>query len=176
MAWAIAIEGNPFATILLGYPHDASVHIVPAVADKSKETAFYVQDDWKVTPRLTVNMGLRYEWSTPYTERYNRLQFNDFTGDTGISIPVPRDASGQFPQFGQIGEIRGVSTFPTSGHRNAPVDRNNWAPRLGFAYQLTSNTVLRGGAGVFYGMNVATNFQYAGPCICKNGPDVFHQR
>jgi hypothetical protein len=166
-------EGNPFATILLGYPHDASIHIVPAVADKSKETAFYVQDDWKITPRLTVNMGLRYEWSTPYTERYNRLQFNDFTGDTGVSIPVARDASGQFPQFGQIGEIRGVSTFPTSGHRNAPVDRNNWAPRLGFAYQLTSNTVLRGGAGVFYGMNVATNFQYAGPAFAKTAQMYF---
>jgi Carboxypeptidase regulatory-like domain/TonB dependent receptor len=166
-------QGNPFATILLGYPHDASLHIVPAVADKSKETAFYVQDDWKVTPRLTVNIGLRYEWSTPYTERYNRLQFNDFTGDTGISIPVARDASGQFPQFGQIGEIRGVSTFPTSGHRNSPVDRNNWAPRLGFAYQLTSNTVVRAGAGVFYGMNVATNFQYAGPAFAKTANMYF---
>jgi hypothetical protein len=166
-------EGNPFATILTGYAHDASLHLVPAVADKSKETAFYVQDDWKVTPKLTVNIGLRYEWSTPYTERYNRLQFNDFTGDTGISIPVARDASGQFPQFGQIGEIRGVSTFPTSGHRNSPVDRNNWAPRLGFAYQLTSNTVVRAGAGVFYGMNVATNFQYAGPAFAKTANMYF---
>ncbi|MFL6304867.1 MAG: TonB-dependent receptor domain-containing protein [Candidatus Sulfotelmatobacter sp.] len=164
-------QGNPFATILLGYPHDASLHIVPAVADKSKETAFYVQDDWKVTPRLTVNIGLRYEWSTPYTERSNRLQFNDFTADTGISIPVDRSA--QFPQFGQIGEIRGVSVFPTSGHRNSPVDRNNWAPRVGFAYQLTSNTVVRAGAGVFYGMNVATNFQYAGPAFAKTANMYF---
>src|SRR5437763_5843477 len=166
-------QGNPFATILLGYPHDASLHIVPAVADKSKETAFYVQDDWKVTPRLTVNIGLRYEWSTPYTERFNRLQFNDFTADTGISIPVNRDASGTFPQFGQIGEIRGISAFPSSGDRYSPVDRNNWAPRLGFAYQLTSNTVLRGGAGVFYGMNVATNFQYAGPAFAKTANMYF---
>ena len=166
-------QGNPFATILLGYPHDASLHLVPAVADKSKETAFYVQDDWKVTPRLTVNIGLRYEWSTPYSERFNRLQFNDFNGDTGISIPVSRDASGQFPQFGQIGEIRGISVFPNSSHRNAPVDRNNWAPRLGFAYQLASNTVLRGGAGVFYGMNVATNFQYAGPAFAKTAQMYF---
>jgi len=166
-------EGNPFATILLGYPHDASLHIVPAVANKSKETAFFVQDDWKVTPRLTLNVGLRYEWSTPYTERLNRIQFNDFTGDTGISIPFDRDGSGLFPQFGQIGEIRGTSIFPTSGHRNSPVDRNNFAPRLGFAYQLASNTVLRGGAGVFYGMNVATNFQYAGPAFAKTASIFF---
>ena len=166
-------EGNPFATILLGYPHDASLHLVPAVADKSKETAFFVLDDWKATPKLTLNFGLRYEWSTPYSERFNRLQFNDFTGDTGIGIPVDRDQTGTFPQFGQIGEIRGTSTFPTSGRRNSPVDRNNFAPRLGFAYQLASNTVLRGGAGVFYGMNVATNFQYAGPAFAKTANMFF---
>ena len=166
-------QGNPFATILTGYPHDASLHLVPAVADKSMETGFYVQDDWKVTPRLTVNLGLRYEWSTPYSERYNRLQFNDFTGDTGISIPVDRDGTGLFPQFGQIGGIGGISTFPTSGHRHSPVDRNNWAPRLGFAYQLASNTVLRGGVGIFYGMNVATNFQYAGPAFAKTASMFF---
>jgi hypothetical protein len=166
-------EGNPFATILLGYPHDASLHIVPAVADKSKETAFFVQDDWKATSKLTLNFGLRYEWSTPYTERFNRLQFNDFSGDTGISIPVDRDQTGTFPQFGQVGEIRGTSLFPNPGRRNTPVDRNNFAPRLGFAYQLASNTVLRGGAGVFYGMNVATNFQYAGPAFAKTANMFF---
>src|SRR5205807_2874758 len=96
-----------------------------------------------------------------------------FTGDTGISIPLDRDASGMFPQFGQIGEIRGATVFPSSGHRNSPVDRNNFAPRFGFAYQLASNTVLRGGAGVFYGMNVATNFQYAGPAFAKTATIYF---
>jgi len=168
-------QGNPFATILLGYPADASLHLVPAVADKSKETAFFVQDDWKATPKLTLNFGLRYEWSTPYTERFNRLQFNDFTGDTGINIPVNRNLDPSNPQFdfGQIGEIQGTSIFPTSGRRNSPVDRNNFAPRFGFAYQLAPNTVLRGGAGVFYGMNVATNFQYAGPAFAKTANMFF---
>ncbi|HKV76941.1 MAG TPA: TonB-dependent receptor [Candidatus Sulfotelmatobacter sp.] len=166
-------EGNPFATILTGYPAGASLHIVPAVADLSKETAFYVLDDLKITPKLTLNLGLRYEWSTPYSERYNRLTFSNFKSDTGISIPVLRDASGNLPQLGQIGEIMGTTVFPTSGHRNATVDRNNFAPRFGFAYQLASNTVLRGGAGVFYGMNVATNFQYAGPPFAKTAQMYF---
>jgi hypothetical protein len=62
----------------------------------------------------------------------------------------------------------GTTVFPTSSHRNSTVDRNNFAPRLGFAYQLANNTVVRGGAGVFYGMNVATNFQYAGPAFQKS--------
>jgi len=173
-------EGNPFATILLGYPDPggSELHLVPAVADRSKETAFYVQDDWKATSKLTLNLGLRYEWSTPYSERFNRLQFNNFSGDTGINIPFNRDQSGLLPpalvqQLGQIGEIRGTSTFASSSRRNAPVDRNNFAPRLGFAYQLASNTVLRAGAGVFYGMNVATNFQYAGPAFAKTASIFF---
>jgi len=166
-------EGNPFATILTGFPAGASIHLVPAVADMSKETGFYVQDDWKVTPKLTLNLGLRYEWSTPYTERKNQLTFSNFKGDTGIAIPVARDASGLFPGFGQLGEIMGTTVFPTSGNRNATVDRNNVAPRFGFAYQLASNTVLRGGAGVFYGMNVATNFQYAGPPFAKTAQMYF---
>jgi hypothetical protein len=160
-------EGNPFATILTGWAYSGSYNIVPAVADKSKETGFYVQDDWKVTSKLTVNIGLRYEWSTPYTERFNRLQFSDFTGNTGISIPVDRDQQG-VANLGQIGAIMGTTVFPTSSQRNSTVDRNNFAPRLGFAYQLGANTVLRGGAGVFYGMNVATNFQYAGPAFQKS--------
>ena len=63
-------QGNPFASLLFGYPDDSSViNIYPAVANKSKETGFYFQDDWKVNSKLTVNLGLRYEWSTPYTER-----------------------------------------------------------------------------------------------------------
>ena len=166
-------EGNPFATILAGFPYSGQINIVPALADKSKETGFFVQDDWKVTPRLTVNAGLRYEWSTPYSERFNRLQFSDFSADTGISIPVDRDGTGSVAGLGQIGEIMGTTVFPTSSKRNSTVDRNNLAPRLGFAYQLTNNTVIRGGAGVFYGMNVATNFQYAGPAFQKSANIYF---
>jgi len=168
-------EGNPFATILTGFPYSGQVNIVPALSDKSKETGFYVQDDWKITPRLTVNVGLRYEWSTPYSERFNRLQFNDFSGDTGISIPVSRNQDPNHPEIdlGQIGEVMGTTVFPSSSKRNSSVDRNNFAPRLGFAYQLANNTVIRGGAGVFYGMNVATNFQYAGPAFQKSANIYF---
>lgn len=148
-------EGNAFATILTGFAYGGELNIVPAVADKSRETAFFIQDDWKVTSKLTLNLGLRYEWSSPYTERFDRLQFSDFNGDSGIDIPG-------------LGPIRGTTIFAGSNRRSAPVDRNNFAPRLGFAYQLAPNTVLRGGAGMFYGMNVATNFQYAGTAFRKS--------
>jgi hypothetical protein len=154
--------GNTFASILLGWGDSGQLNILPAVADKSKETSFYFQDDWKVTSNLTLNLGLRYEWSTPYTERHNRIQFSDFTGDSGITLPG-------------LGAIRGITRFATNDRRHAPVDRNNWAPRLGFAYQLGPNTVLRGGAGIYYGLSVATNFQYTGTAFRKSAAIHFTQ-
>ena len=148
-------EGNAFASILTGFPYSGELNIVPAVADLSKETAFFVQDDWKVNSKLTVNLGLRYEWSSPYSERFNRSQFSNFTGDSGITVPG-------------LGAIKGTTVFASSKQRTAPVDRNNFAPRFGFAYQLSPQTVVRGGAGMFYGMNVATNFQYAGTAFRRS--------
>ena len=71
-----------------------------------------------------------------------------------------------------VGTVRGTTVFATGSQRNIPVDRNNWAPRVGFAYQVNDKTVVRGGAGVYYGMNVATNFQYPGPAFSST-PAVF---
>jgi hypothetical protein len=156
----VVTEGDSFAGLLLGYGTSGAMRLKPAVADKSKETGFYIQDDWKVSPKLTLNLGLRYEWSTPYTERYNRSQFADFAANTGVAVPG-------------FGEIRGTSIFSTSGRRNIPVDRNNFAPRLGVAYSWDSKTVIRAGAGIYYGMNIATNFQYSGPAFYKDAPILF---
>lgn len=157
--------GNAIASLLLGYGNNNSfITIRPRVADKSAETAFYIQDDWKVSPKLTINLGLRYEWSNPYTERFNRAQFSDFNGNSGITVDgLP---------FGS-GPLLGTTLFPTSGDRSIPTDRNNFAPRLGIAYAPNNKTVIRGGAGIYYGMNVATNFQYAGPAFSKAEPIRF---
>jgi len=164
-------QGNPFASLLFGYPDNSSViNVYPAVENKSKETGFYVQDDWKVNSKLTVNLGLRYEWSTPYTERNNRIQFSDFTGASGMSLDL--SSGGLTPGLGTV-NLNGTTLFPTGGTRNVPVDRNNFGPRLGFAYQLNSNTVVRGGAGVYYGMSVATNFQYPGTAFRKSATMFF---
>jgi Carboxypeptidase regulatory-like domain/TonB dependent receptor len=168
-------QGNPFASLLFGYADDTSnINIYPSVANKSKETGLYFQDDWKVTSKLTLNLGLRYEWSTPYNERHNLIEFSDFTGDSGMSIDL--SAGGQNlstdPNLGMV-KLYGTTLFPTSSMRNVPVDRNNLGPRLGFAYQFTPNTVIRGGAGVYYGMSVATNFQYPGTAFRKTASIFF---
>jgi hypothetical protein len=162
-------QGNPFASIYLGYGDTGSlINVSPSVADKSWETAFYIQDDFKLTSRLTVNLGLRYEWSDPYTVRHNETQFTDFTGDTGIAVPLP--LSNGVPV-----ELKGTTLFPgdPGAGRSVPVDRNNVAPRLGFAYAITSNTVIRGGAGIYYGLNPATNFQTAGTAFNASAPILF---
>ena len=166
-------QGNSFASLLLGYGDTgtstpSSLSEFKSVANKSKETAFYVQDDWKISPKLTVNLGVRYEWSTPYTERNNLIQFSNFAADSGISVPI--DIPGL---VNRTGNLPGITNFPTSGHRNIPVDRNNVAPRLGFAYTLDNKTVLRGGAGIYYGMNVATNFQFTGTAFGNSHPILF---
>jgi hypothetical protein len=155
--------GNGMASLLLGWGDSggaSGVGEVPAVANRSAETSFFVQDDWKVTRRLTLNLGLRYEWSTPYTERFNRAQFTCLNCDTGINVPSVPGLTGIWPANGM--EIYGTNILATPGHRSPGTQYDHFAPRLGFAYELTPNTVLRGGAGVYYGMNYATNWQYGG--------------
>jgi len=158
----VVTEGDAFASMLLGYGDNESgpLNLKPPVADKSKETGFYIQDDWKVSSRLTVNFGLRYEWSTPYTERFNRSTFSDFVDSTGVTVPG-------------LGALKGITVFPTSGNRTVPIDRNNFGPRLGLAYSWDSKTVIRAGAGMYYGANIATNFQYPGEAYYKSAPIYF---
>ena len=162
-------QGNPFADILLGLGDYGGIGVDPEAFNKSKDTSFFTQDDWRVTPKLTLNLGLRYEWSTPYTERFNHIEFSDFNAPSGVTLDLSSGQAGlQALGLGRT-QLTGITRFPTSSQRNVPVDRNNWAPRLGFAYQLTPNTVVRGGAGIYYGMNVATNYQYVGTAFRKDG-------
>jgi len=162
-------QGNSFADVLIGYgdPSASLINVTPSVADKSWETAFYIQDDLKVSSRLTVNLGLRYEWSTPYTERFNHQQYSDFTADTGISLVL---RPGQAPT-----ELKGTTVFPGQQGlgRHLPIDWGNIAPRLGFAFSLDAKSVIRGGAGIYYGLNPATNYQYPGTAFSASGNIFF---
>jgi hypothetical protein len=165
-------DGDAMAALELGWPTDGHINIKPAVLEKSKQTDFYAQDDWKVTPRLTLSLGLRYEWSVPYTERYNRIQFSNFTGSSGVTVDLTPASTGIVNNNGDpvdlsslgLGptQLLGTTVFPSSGDRHVPIDRNNFGPRVGFAYQVAKDTVLRGGIGTFYGLSSATNFQYPG--------------
>jgi len=145
-----ALQGNGLATLLLGYfDSNSGLGELPSVANKSAETSFFIQDNWRVTSRLTLNLGLRYEFSTPYEERYNREQFSCFTCDSGVNVPG-------------VGDVHGTTILANANFRHADPAYHNFGPRLGFAYRLGSKTVMRGGAGIYYGMNFATNWQYGG--------------
>jgi len=175
-------DGDAMSALELGWPSDGHINIKSAVLEKSKQTDFYAQDDWKVTSRLTLSLGLRYEWSVPYTERYNRIEFSNFTGNSGVTVDLTPPTSGIVDDNGNpvdlsslgLGatQLLGTTVFPSSGMRHVSIDRNNFGPRLGFAYQVAKNTVVRGGAGLFYGLSSATNFQYAGTAFRKSAP--FH--
>ena len=184
-------HGNSFATLAMGWadtsagcPYASSMlNILPSVADKSYETGFYIQDDWKVSARLTINMGLRYEWSSPYTERHNLQQFSDFQASTGVAVSLPDvsnplwDSNGAVtpPTNAAATTLTGTTLYPfESGMgRSVPTDRNNVAPRFGFAYSLSGNTVIRGGLGIYYGMSPATNYQYPGTVYGAGGNALF---
>ncbi|MCP5118681.1 MAG: TonB-dependent receptor, partial [bacterium] len=94
----------------------------------------YVQDDWKITPRLTLNLGLRYELLLPWTDKRDRLANFDVTTDPDNPVLV-------------LAGARGTSNFDRSGYK---ADPDNFMPRVGFAYKLTDKTVLRGGWGMYY--------------------------
>ena len=168
-------QGNSFASLLLGYGAaggSSFLNILPSVADKSLETGFYVQDDWKVSATLTLNLGLRYEWSSPYTERMNLQQYSDFTGSTGMTVPLPNPLN---PSVTTPTALSGTTLFVGQGGlgRSVPTDRNNIAPRLGFAWSIQPTTVLRGGFGVYYGLSPATNYQYPGTAFSTTDPVLF---
>ncbi|MBV8819081.1 MAG: TonB-dependent receptor, partial [Acidobacteriaceae bacterium] len=90
--------GDGLADFLLGWPSQFVASSPVSVNLRGWLLAGYIQDDWKVNPKLTVNLGLRYEWSTPYTERYNRSTFSDFHGSTGITVPG-------------VGPLEGITRF-----------------------------------------------------------------
>jgi hypothetical protein len=176
--------GNPFASTLFGYADNVnpypseptSLQVLPSVANKSIEIGFYFQDDWKVNAKLTINLGLRYEWSTPYDERYNRIQFSNFTAPTGVTLdltPAQSALSAYGINFPSSEQLIGTTEFPTSSMRHVPVYRKDVGPRFGFAYAFDTKTVVRGGAGIYFGMSPATNFQYPGTAFSKTAPILF---
>ncbi|HTS06076.1 MAG TPA: TonB-dependent receptor [Candidatus Eisenbacteria bacterium] len=172
--------GNPYASLAFGYGDNVNASsnlvVTPSVANRSLETGFYVQDDWKVSSKLTINLGLRYQWSSPYTSRGNQIQFSNFTADSGVNLPlnsVPTAAplgtlssqatlQGYGVNIPASTQLLGTTQFANSNMRTIPVYRKDIGPRVGFSYQLNSATVLRGGAGIYFGMSPATNFQYPG--------------
>jgi hypothetical protein len=152
-------RGQGMASFLYGIPTSGSLQLPAAsnFADMSWLYAPFFQDSWKVTRRLTLTLGVRYEYETAETERYNRaaLGFDPNAAMPWASQvqanyaanPTPEIPASQFLLTGGL-------TFPSvngHGQKLYNADTNNIMPRLGFAYSITPKTVIRGGFGAYFG-------------------------
>ena len=125
--------GDAMADAILGLTNNAQLSAVLDNRRINWSHEYFIQDNWKITPKLTLNIGMRYEYQSPYVEQNNRAA--NFVID-------PADSA-----FGTVIFPRGDSVEQRSFRRR---DLNNLAPRIGFAYQAGRKTVIRGGYGIFY--------------------------
>jgi hypothetical protein len=132
---SISSTGDPFASFLLGQVQTSNYQIPAFTTWNGGYHAAYVNDDFKVSSRLTVTLGLRFDYQVAFSERYNRFSSFDMT--------APNPGAGNRP-----GAI--VFASPSNPTFDRP-PKDAWGPRVGFAYQLRSRTVLRGGYGIYYG-------------------------
>ena len=135
-----ATAGVGFASFLLGTPASGTVSPAPALAMQTRYYAAFLQADWKLTPKLTLNMGLRYDYEAPRTDRFNQFTNFDFATPPG-GVQNVGALTGALSFVG----VGGQSRFQTNP------DRNNISPRFGFAWQAARKTVIRAGTGMFYG-------------------------
>ncbi len=148
--------GQGLASFLLGLPTGGYMDVNGSYAQQYQVSGWYFQDAWKLGPRLTVNLGLRWEFEAPTTERFDRsVRGFDFTAPSPIEPaaranyalnPIPEIAPQDFRVPGGV-TFAGVKGEPRSLW---VANKHNLAPRAALAWQLNNRTVLRAGYGVFF--------------------------
>ena len=146
--------GNGIASFLLGYPSSGYLDLRALTAPQAPFYGWYFQDDFKITPKLTLNLGLRYDLLFGVTERYNQSA-DGF--DPTVANPIQAAAQSAYaanpvPELSPSSfKVSGGLFFATpNNRRNALLDKTNWGPRVGLAYRILPKTVLRTWFGVFY--------------------------
>lgn len=162
-------DGYGVADLLLGTPSGGFIDYNDSQYRVNQYYAGFIQDDWKVTPTLTLNIGLRYDVQLPFIERYNRVNEEfDFTVKNPLSdeiianwnaLKIAYDATNQkYPYPDPPAAIMGGRTFPDDENRRTyDTDFTNIQPRLGVAWNFTPKTVLRAGFGIYYRLNTQGN-------------------
>ncbi|HVJ09353.1 MAG TPA: carboxypeptidase regulatory-like domain-containing protein [Acidisarcina sp.] len=160
-------NGSTFASFVLGLPNGGNVPVNATAFYSQHYIAGFFQDDWRITPRLTLNLGMRWDLEQPVTERFNRLT-DRF--DPTVTNPISASAQAAYASIltnsstnsgvqilsqylpSSAYTVMGAQLFAgVNGTPRTPVDPDyhEWQPRAGFAYTLTPNTVIRGGFGRF---------------------------
>jgi hypothetical protein len=153
---ATALGGHGFASFLLGAGNSGLLYQNwKNVAAQSFYHAVYLQDDWRIGEKLTINAGIRYDFDMPRTERYDRMSWFD----PEVASPLASTVPGMSNLRGGL-EFVGAAGNPRSQFDG---DWDNVAPRLGAAYQLNSKTVIRGAFGRFYGPSTLAAQGTVGP-------------
>jgi Carboxypeptidase regulatory-like domain/TonB dependent receptor-like, beta-barrel len=153
--------GDSIASMMLGLPSSGNTGIAISQVSRTWFHGLYLQDDWKATRKLTLNLGLRWEVQRPVTDRYNRQAWFDYNATNPISSAVGQS---------YLGELQ----FASSGNRGLfNTNHKNFAPRIGFAYQLMPKLVMRGGYGIFFppsyrGTGPAPGFSSDTPYLASN--------
>jgi hypothetical protein len=136
------VDGLGLASFLLGYPTSANMAIVTPIAAEQQYPALFVNDDWRMTPNLTVHVGTRWESIRPFTERHNRISYFE----PNVANPVLAAAGlGNYP--GAVGLVDSSSRSSRSAFN---LDWLQFSPRIGLAYQVHPNTVFSAGYGIFW--------------------------
>ena len=137
---ASSFAGHGVASLLLGYGASGTVDHISGLALQRKYAALFLQDDWRLSDRLTLNLGLRYDMTMGQTERFDRLTWFDLEAESPLAAQTGLPLRGALEFTGTDGNSRD----------QLATDWNNVAPRAGLAYQIDSKTVARGGYGIFY--------------------------
>jgi len=142
--------GFGFASFLIGYAlppfafegSPSGLAQVPALtAGQQIYRGVYFSDTWHATNKLTLNLGLRYEQQGPWSERFDRLSYFDPS-----ALNLASQASGRVDK----GEVFLVKTGRNASRNSMPLDKSNFAPRIGLAYSVDPKTVIRSGYGIFW--------------------------
>jgi hypothetical protein len=150
--------GQAFASFLLGQPTGGSIERNAERLNYTMFNGMFVQDDWKLSSRLTINLGLRYELEGATTESQNR-NVRGFDPNAAISIAPAVQAAYAANPIAELPvsafKVRGGLQFASADHPGFwNADTNNVQPRVGFAYQLNPKTVIRGGTGIYTVPNI----------------------
>jgi hypothetical protein len=165
-------SGNSIASLLLGTGIGAAATGATGVtasnnavvnrvqpATMQRYYGWYVQDTWRLTKRLTIDAGIRYEIQRPRTERFNRYNWFDFTAQNPLSQQTGLN-------------LKGGLVFVTPDSRGqTEQDWSNFAPRLGLAYKVTDKIVVRAGYGIYY-LQTFGNALQGGPAAGTDGYTV----
>jgi len=175
----LAVAGNPYASFLIGAVvpvgaspsgWDSNETSMPSLITPINSTRFYgayINDDWKITKNLTLNLGLRYEYEQPYSEEKDRL-----TAPLDLTKPIPELQGIQIPAavkqyYSGSWTLNGAFQFTNSNNRGAwNTDSGTWSPRVGIAYRLNNTTSIRAGYGRYntpWNMYSAASDQFSPP-------------